>query len=374
MNHIDINHLRQQVQNNCDISDAKYGGIYSLCGLLLRLRDLYKWQVGLQPWQEPEPADLLEWVDGREQQWEKIIQNDFRTLTIGEESFDPFAVDAINGILRPLGYIYGAGYAAAMKPSFFLGELVDSRRTGELRIDMVDRELARDLFVSPAMRQGDQIFARRSAMLFSLWDQILEMRPSVKEALIYALTQHNLDARKLRSCPKELGPALHRVAEVELETWIYHEIGEVREDVFYGYLWHEIVSTYSNSPIELFARVIKDLLADTHEEGLLGHVIEKRKKSSLGFYISLMRPFSKLMFPEAAEAFKQFQGNSNWQIINEARLLGYAKTHDNALALVELHLEGRKRGLDWARSRILAELIEPLGILSALKEDEAEDR
>lgn len=374
MNHIDISQLRQQVQNNCDISDAKYGGIYSLCGLLLRLRDLYKWQVGLQPWQEPEPTDLLEWVDAREQQWERISQDDFQALTIGQESFEPFAVDAINGILRPLGYIYGAGYAAAMKPSFFLGELVDSRRTGELRIDMVDRELARDLFVSPAMRQGEQILARRSAMLFSIWDQILEMRPSVKEALLYALTQHNLDALKLRSCPKELGPALYRVAEVELETWIYHEIGEAREDVFNGYLWHEIVSTYSNSPIELFARVIKDLLADTHEEGLLGHVIQMRKKSSLGFYIAFMRPFSKLMFPEAAEAFKLFQDHSNWEIISEARRQGYANAQRNARALVELHLESRKHGIDWSTSRIISELIEPLGILNTLKDDEVEEQ
>jgi len=370
-NHVDINHLQQQIQNNCDISDAKYGGVYSLCGLLLRLRDLYKWQVGLQPWLEPEPADLLEWVDAREQQWEKISQEDFQFLIIGDESFQPFEASAINTILRPLGYIYGAGYGAAMKPSFFLGELVDSRRTGELRIDMVNRELARDLFVSPAMRQGDQILARRSAMLFSLWDQILEMRPSVREALIYALSQHNLDARKLRSFPKELGPALHRVAEVELESWIHHEIGEVREDVFDGYLWHEIVSTHSNSPIEIFTRVIKDLLADTHEQGLLAHVIEMRKKSSLGFYIAFMRPFSKLMFPEAGEAFRQFQGHSNWKVIDEARRKGYAKAHRNALALVELHLEGRKRGADWARSRILTELIEPLGVLNALAEDDA---
>jgi len=372
--HIDINHLQHQIQNNCDISDAKYGGVYSLCGLLLRMRDLYKWQVGMQPWQEPEPTDLLEWVDAREKQWEEIAEDEFQILVIGEDNFQPFAVDEINAVLRPLGYIYGAGYGAAMKPSFFLGELADSRRDGNLRIDMIDRELARDLFVSPAMRQGDQILGRRSAMLFSLWDQILEMRPSIKEALTYALIQHNLDARKLRTCPKELGPALHRVAEVELESWIYHEIGEVREEVFDGYLWHEIVSTYANSPIELFARVIKDLLADTHEEGLLAHVIAERKKSSLGFYITFMRPFSKLMFPEAAEAFKRFQEDSNWQIIDKARLKGYANARRNALALVELHLEGRKLGAESAKSQILSELIEPLGILTAIDDEEGEDQ
>ena len=85
----------------------------------------------------------------------------------------------------------------------------------------------------------------------------MEMRPSIRDAIVFAMIFHTLDARKIRSRPKELGPELHRVAEFELETWIYHEIGEAREDVFDGFQWHEIVSTYADSPIELFARVIK---------------------------------------------------------------------------------------------------------------------
>lgn len=370
MNHIDISTLRRQVQNNCDISDAGYGGMYSLCGLLLRMRDLYKWEVGLPPWQEPEPSQLLQWVDEREERWESISQNDFQPLTIGKETFDPFEIERINAQLRPLGYVYGAGYAAGMKPSFFLAELVDSRTSGKLRIDMVDREIARDLFVAPAMRQGDQIFARRSAMLFSIWDQIMEMRPSTREALLYALTQYNLDAGRIRSNPRELGPQLHRVAEFELETWIHHEIGEVREDAFNGYLWHEIVSTYANSPIELFARVVKDLLADTHEDGLLGHIVGSRKRSSLGFYISFMRPFSKVLFPEAAEVFRDFRANGDWSVVGAAREKCYARAHGSALELIRLHLEGRRRGIEWARSQILANLIEPLGILSAIEDEE----
>jgi len=370
VNNIAIKDFQKQVQNNCDISDAHFGGTYSLCGLLLRLRDLYKWESGLQPWQEPEPTDLLEWVDERERHWERISQNEFQPLRIGEKVYDPFDSEAINSILRPIGLIYGAGYAAAMKPSFFLAELIDSRKAGGLQIDMVDRELARDLFVAPAMRQGDQIFARRTAMLFSLWDLIMEMRPSIRDAIVFALLQHNLDARKIRSRPKELGPELHRVAEFELETWIYHEIGEAREDVFDGFLWHEIVSTYADSPIELFARVIKDLLADTHTEGLLGHIIRSRKKSSLGFYISFMRPFTKLMFPDAPEAFKQFQLSGDWGIIDTARNRAYQKAQSNALELIELHLEGRRKSTDWARSKILSDLIEPLGLMTNMDEDD----
>ena len=63
---MDIAQLQRQIQTNCDISDAHHAGLYSLCGLLLRMRDLYKWEQNLLPWQEPEPATLLEWVDTRE--------------------------------------------------------------------------------------------------------------------------------------------------------------------------------------------------------------------------------------------------------------------------------------------------------------------
>ncbi|MGA2402714.1 MAG: hypothetical protein ABSG91_13580, partial [Syntrophobacteraceae bacterium] len=40
----EISDLQRQVQKNCDISDARHAGVYSLCGLLLRMRDLYKWE------------------------------------------------------------------------------------------------------------------------------------------------------------------------------------------------------------------------------------------------------------------------------------------------------------------------------------------
>jgi hypothetical protein len=370
VNDIDVSQLKGQVQHNCHISDANYGGLFSLCSLLLRLRDLYKWENGLAPWQEPEPTDLLEWIDEREILWESMVNTDFESLIIDKEVYDPFDVAAINEKLRPLGLIYGAGYATAMKPSFFLAELVSSRQAGELQIDTVGRELARDLFCAPAMRQGNQILARRLAMLFSLWDQILEMRPSAKDALIFAMLQHDLDARKMRLNPNLLGPELHRVVASELETWIYHEIGEAREDVFNGYAWHEIVSTYSNTPIEIFARVIKDLLADTHEEGLLGHIIRSRKNSSVGFYITFMRPFTKLLFPEVLEAFKHFQASGDWELIEEARRIGYQNAQSKASLLVTIHRESQQQGVDWAKTKIIAELIEPLGFLKDLEEEE----
>ncbi|MGO9018263.1 MAG: hypothetical protein ACLQVJ_07920, partial [Syntrophobacteraceae bacterium] len=50
--------------------------------------------------------------------------------------------------LRPLGLVYGAGYGIGMKPTFFLAECAESSSVGGLRIDVVNRELARDIFIT----------------------------------------------------------------------------------------------------------------------------------------------------------------------------------------------------------------------------------
>ena len=362
---IDVANLVSQVQHNCDIADVSSGSVFSLCGFLLRLRDHYKWEHGLNPWEEPEPADLLEWVEAREEKWLAMGQESFQPLAVGGGEYEPFDLDAINDHLRPQGLVYGAGYVAGMKPSFLLAEVVESRCVGSLRIDTVGRELSRDIFATPAMRQGDQILARRSAMLFLLWDQVLEMRPSARSALDYALQQYGLDLGALRRSPKELGPGLHEVAASELAAWIYHEIGEAREDVFGGALWQEIVATYANSPVEILARVLKDILADTHPDGLLGHIIGCGLQSSLGFYVAFLRSFSRMVFPEIRQAFERFVPEPDWSIIEQARRQGRKRVLGLARELAAIHEAGRDRGSDWARDEIIVRIIEPLGISSA---------
>ena len=58
--------LIEEVRWNCDIASAGQAGHFSLCGLLMRLRQLYKWEHGLAPWREPEVADALDWIARRE--------------------------------------------------------------------------------------------------------------------------------------------------------------------------------------------------------------------------------------------------------------------------------------------------------------------
>ena len=356
-----LENLRAQVMFNCHVSDAKYGGVFSLCGFLLRMRDYYKWEKNLNPWDEPDYSELLAWVEDREKLWETTSREEFRSIELNGHSFDPFDVEAINAAISPHSLLYGAGYATGMKPTFFLATVKSLQRVKRMDIHILDRELARDIFTSPAMRQGRHIITRPWAMAALIWDLILEQKPSTAEVLKYSLADFDLDLDRLLHSPALLAKDLWRLSRHESETWVYHELGEALQKEFQLELWQEIIASYSNTVVEKAARAVKDILADTHEQGLLAHIITQRKIGSLGFYLCLIPPMSRAIFPEISTAFERIRTAKDWNFLEEARHRGYQRARVMAAKLTGYHLEGRTRGPDWVRSRVETELINPLG-------------
>ncbi len=62
----DIDSIATQVKHNCNISDALYWGYYSSCGLLLRLRDLYKIEYAMKPWEGIRHEKIGSWIEDKE--------------------------------------------------------------------------------------------------------------------------------------------------------------------------------------------------------------------------------------------------------------------------------------------------------------------
>jgi len=62
---LNIDDITRQVLYNCDISYAYHAGLFSICGLALRLRDLYKWEKGLPAWEESDSSEVLEWIENK---------------------------------------------------------------------------------------------------------------------------------------------------------------------------------------------------------------------------------------------------------------------------------------------------------------------
>jgi hypothetical protein len=356
----DLDSIVSQVRRNCNISDSRHAGLYSVCGLALRLRDLYKWENGLDPWVERESSEILEWIASKEEQWLDLLDLDFIEITIDGSSYDPFDATGINRVLNPDGFFYGAGYVHSLKPSFFLGVLQDQRQVDGYTVYTLGRELARDLLTTPALSQDNCIVVRQESAKLFLWDLILFTKKSGQEALNFGLENYGLTRRDSEAVHRNLA----RISAAETEIYLYHELGELRDTAFEPALWREIVATFPHTPIELLARSVKDVLADTNEYGTLRHIVEKRKAGSLGLYVAFLDGLRKELFPELTEAFKEFALTFSWQVIEEAIAIGYQTAKGYAKSLTRIFQRGKGRNdMKWVEREIEKGLLAPLGIL-----------
>ncbi len=360
MTPLQIDDLTDQVLANCALSDASHAGAYSVCGLALRLRDLYKWQQQLPPWVEDESGKILEWIGNQEEQWETIEGNNFSDIIIENRHYDPFDSTAINTILAQDGLYYGAGYARSLKPTFFLAVLEKTTPVDGYPVHILGRELARDLATLPALSQDNHIIVRKDAGQYYFWDQLFFVTPSGRKALAFGLKEHGLDPQDMDSIKKNMP----RLFETQIDTYIYHELGEIQDTVFDTGKWREIVTTFSGTPVELLARAVKDLLADTGKHGLLRHIINQKKTTALALYAAFIDGLRKKMFPEIRLAFSEFTQSHRWESVNHAVEVGHARARETAEILSTIYTEGTDRDdLIWAKKEMAQRLLVPLGII-----------
>lgn len=351
--------ITDQVLQNCSICDSRYADLDSVCSLALRLRDLYKWAKGLDPWVEKDSSEILEWIGGKEQEWESLADRELNAIEICGQTYDPFDTDGINAVLEPKGLLYGAGYAHSLRPTFFLADLEDKRIMNGHTVYILGRELARDLLTLPALSKGDSIFVRRESAQLFLWDRILFVKSSGRPALRFALDTYGLKGEDLSALRRNL----LRISSTELETYIYHELGEIQDTVFDRDIWRETVAAFPHTPIELLARSVKNLLADTNEYGTLQYLIGGEKTASLAFYVAFLDSLTEQLFPEIGKAFHKFVKTRNWDSVREAVNEGYRTAKKHAETIMAICWEGKKKNdMGWAGKEIQKRLLTPLGI------------
>ena len=345
----ELKSFTRQVLQNCDISDANNAGLYSICGLALRLRDLYKWEKQLPPWEERDSSEILDWIEAKENRWEAVAENDYQELFLFGKTFDPFDSDGVNAVLEPYNIYYGAGYARSLKPTFFLAVIENKTRSNGYNIYTLGRELARDLLTIPAMSQNDNVLLRQESANLFLWDQIFYIKKSGRPALNFALEHLGIAEKD----PTALHQHLPEIFAAIKDTYIYHELGEIQDTTFDRESWREMVAAFPFSPVEFIARALKDLLADTSEFGTLHHIIQERQTAGLAFYVAFIDGLAKEFFPEISIAFQEFARSEDWQIIEQAVADGYqtAKNHTNLL--LDIYRTGvKKENLGWAETEI----------------------
>ncbi len=333
---LDIDALSLQVKLNCDISDARFWGNYSICGLLLRLRELFRQEKGIKPWEEIPQAVISEWIAVKEDLWRQLEGREFINLSVRQIEIPPFGSEAVNLILEKEKKVYGAGLGVQLKPSFFLAELLSKEHVDEYEVFIAGNELARDLSMHPAMLQGNTIFARREALAMILWEKLEEIRHKKnRNALVYAFSQFDMDLQQETNL--SLYSRIVQIAEEEIGAYIRHEIGEAYEGARLGGEWKEMLSGPLTRRAELFVRNIKDLLSDMSERGMLKYIIDSERKGSLGLYLSSTGGFRAMIFPEIQGLFADFSEREDWQLVEKMRRKGYEKAGGLASSVLDIY-------------------------------------
>lgn len=349
--------LARQVHRNCTISDARFAGIYSVCGLAMRLRDLYKWEHSLPPHEEHEASRVLDWIGRRETQWEALQEAEFNDLVIDGERHDPFDTQGINRKIAPLNLFYGAGYAQGLKPSFLLAAIDTRARIDGHDVVYLGDEMARDLLTLPALAQEGTIVVRRSAAGLYVWDQMLYLTASGKPFFRFALSACGLsatDAGVLKRC-------LPLVIDAQEDTFVYHEIGELTDPALPPEVWRHLVAERPHSATEFLVRAVKDTLADTCPGGTLSRLVLARRKAALGFYAAFLDGLAKALFPEIRVAVTRFMQDEDWSNLETAITAIHHKARGMADAIAALHAEGiQRQDLDWVAAELERRYIDPL--------------
>ncbi|NNG00383.1 MAG: hypothetical protein HKM93_13435 [Desulfobacteraceae bacterium] len=349
-----IDQLSRQVLANCEISDAQHAGLYSICGLALRLRDLYKWEHGLAPWEESDATLVLDWIGQKEELWERIATDEYKALRLNGATFDPFDTVNINKILLPHGLFYGAGLAYHLKPCFLLADIEAVETVEGKKIFVLGGELARDLLTLPALTQDDAILLRTHASRMHLWDQMIYLKKSGRGALRFALDAAGIPSDE----PSVLRHALPRIWGHQRDTYIYHEIGELHHDGFHRQVWSKIIADFPQGVVGLLARAVKDILADTCPQGTLHRMVETRNVVGLGLYVAFIDGLRATLLTELKPAFNAFRVHGDWSIIHGMINNNYKKTMATASSIEGIYTAGKqKHTLDWIDRTIRSEYL-----------------
>jgi hypothetical protein len=324
--------LLNDIKFNCDVSDAQFWGYFSVCGLLMRYRDLFRSEKGLKPWAEINREEIMSWISSKESRWPELEEKSFRDLTISENTYGPFDVIEINKVLKDQALIYGAGYGMYMKPTFFLAEFRSLSVISDLTVYTSGTELIRDLFASPGMLQEKSIYLRLEPLTMLLLYKASELNARQVSALEDAFAQYGFQHRQIidEIFEKRLG----KMAEQYSQILLCHEIAEALEEVPE---WKDLLSQAGDRNVEHYLRALKDLIADTSDHGPYKRIIDTRNRGALSLTIGLMEGYRRVIYPEMQKAYKEFTKQGDWSEIDRTRRAGYERFRSQRDALVDLY-------------------------------------
>jgi len=290
----------------------------------MRYRELYRQEHFLRPWEDIDSKEITCWIQERETLWGDLEDLELQELVIHGRSYDAFDVGGVNAELEGAGIIYGCGYGAFNKPTFFVAILDSAKDLYDYRVLAVGRELCRDIAAAPAMLQGRCIYVRREVIWQFIWDRFQELRSNPYCGPSAMMFSHYGIGRT-----EEASPGLYEkiggLAAGAADVFVMHEVGEAYEDAG-DEDWRAMLLEGCDKATELFLRGIKDIRADTSLYGPLKRIISDRDLPQLSIFAAFMDGIRKEIFPELRSVMQRFLEGKEWSLIESARHAGYRRT------------------------------------------------
>jgi len=160
----------------------------------------------------------------------------------------------------------------------------------------------------------------------------------------------------------QLRNSFETILEEELEFYIHHEIGEMKDKEFDPHVWRNILAEFPHTPIELVVRAVKDMLADTGNKGAINYLTEYGLKGPLYLYVASLDGIRRRLFPEILDAICEFYQKNDWGIIYKAVEKGYQRSKELAHRIVDLYTKEVTDNPNHFEKRIKNEILQPLGL------------
>lgn len=340
--------LREQVQRNCAIADARYAREQSLCSYLLNMREFYRWANDL-PLEAPlPPAAVGAWIRQQEAEWDRLASEPWQSVTIAGETFDPFDEGALNQHLIPLGWTYTAGVGRFGKPHFSLAPLVRREQIGPLTCWYLGKEVARDSSLVPAAYRQGQIFLRLDAIRRLAWEKwsLWQSRPQellARQRVVEEFTT-----------PEGKGD-LTRLSEAVTQLLVRHEVGEAEvAHQLPPERWHTLLAAAGNRTNELFLRAVRDQLADAL--AVLPFLAEG-DESLVHLHFALPEGMARQLMGRSYENYTMWAHHpdaATLRTLAEAELAHWQRYLEEVLTRFTEHPEGFTEWVTEERERLLA--------------------
>jgi len=304
------------IQHNCHIADARHAGDYTLCVYLLKMREMYRWEQGIDFKTMLTTDDVGDWLTEREGVWDDIEEQEYKALVINngieDKSYEPFDNDLINALLDKENLIYNAGLGIRCRPHFFIADLEKTIKHEDYTVFISGKEYARDMAAPAAMSQENNIFIRRESLRRVIWEILDDARVAgLDNPLTRAMSFYDFDG--------DAEEALYQMTEAEIDYVIEHEIGEVKAGKILAENWNEMLASLARTQAEIMLRAIRDHLADsiTTLPALLENNRENKSEASLHFYFGNMTAMRKHLAPSLIEAYQQWHEKGDLKALEE---------------------------------------------------------